>query len=56
MNWKEVLWQQCKQAYYRGGEVKVAFIKRGQSRVILVYPLTPEPIRCDEETVVSEED
>ena len=56
-NWKDVLWQQCRKAYHNGGEVKIVFLKRERNkRIPLVYPSTPEPIKCDEETITSEED
>ena len=36
-NWKDIHWKQCKEAYYKGGTVKISFIKRGQELLSLNY-------------------
>ena len=55
-HWKDELWKACKKAYFRGGEVKITFIKRQDKRIPLIETYIDNQIRCDEETVVSEED
>lgn len=55
-NWKDELWKACKGAYYKGGEVRAIFIRRQNKVIPIIYPPAPAPIRCDEETIISEED
>lgn len=55
--WKDVLWSECKRAYYRGGEIKVIFIRRQDKVIPIVQSYIDNQIKCDEETVIrSEED
>ena len=54
--WKDVLWQAVNKAYYRGGEVKIIFIKRQQKRIPIIESYIDNQVRCDEETVITEED
>ena len=56
INWKDALWKEVKRAFYRGGEVKITFIKREKKRIPIVESYIDNQIRCDEETVVGEED
>jgi hypothetical protein len=55
-SWKEVLWQQCKKAYYKGGEIKIIFIRRQNKVIPIIQSYIDNQVKCDEETVVGEED
>ena len=55
-NWKDTLWKQVEKAYYKGGEVKITFIKRQQKRIPIIESYIDNQIKCDEETVICEED
>lgn len=51
-----MMWEACKRAYNRGGEVKVIFIKRQNKVIPIVQSYIDNQVRCDEETVIGEED
>ena len=55
-NWKDELWKACKKAYWKGGEVKVIFIRRQNKVIPIVQFYFDNQIKCDEETIISEED
>lgn len=55
-NWKDELWKSCKRAYYKGGQVKITFIRRQNKVIPTIETYIDNFVRCDEETVVSEED
>lgn len=55
MNWKDALWEQCKKAYYKGGEVKIVFIRRQNKVIPVINTYIDNQIRCDEETVIDED-
>ena len=55
-NWKDELWKACKRAYWKGGEVKIIFIRRQNKVIPIVQFYFDNQIKCDEETIVSEED
>lgn len=55
-SWRDTLWKQVEKAYYQGGEVKITFIKRQQKRIPIIESYIDNQIRCDEETVICEED
>lgn len=54
--WKEVLWKACERAYYKGGEIKIVFIRRQNKVFPVVQSYIDNQIKCDEETVINEED
>lgn len=54
--WKDELWKAVNKAYYKGGEVKITFIKRQQKRIPVVESYIDNQVRCDEETVINDED
>ena len=55
-DWKTVLFKQCEQAYYKGGEVKVVFIRRQNKVIPIINSYIDNQVKCDEETIVNEED
>ena len=55
-NWKDELWKACKKAYRQGGEVKAIFIRRQNKVIPIIQSYIDNQVRCDEETIVSEED
>lgn len=55
-NWKEVLWRECGKAYHKGGEIKAIFIRRQNKVVPIIQSYIDNQVKCDEETVVNEED
>jgi len=55
-NWKDELWKACEKAYYKGGEVKIIFIRRQNKVFPVIQSFIDNQIKCDEETVISEED
>lgn len=54
--WKEVMWRECKKVYNKGGEVKIIFIRRQNKVIPIIQSYIDNQIKCDEETVVGEED
>ena len=56
MNWKEAVLSACTEAYHKGGEVKAVFIRRQDKVIPIVQSYIDNQVRCDEETIVSEED
>ncbi len=56
MNWKDELWKACNKAYYKGGEVKIVFIRRQNKVIPIIQSYIDNQVKCDEETVVKEED
>ena len=55
-NWKDELWKACKKAYRQGGEVKAIFIRRQNKVIPIIQSYIDNQVRCDEETIISEED
>lgn len=55
-DWKEVLWRECRKAYHKGGEIKAIFIRRQNKVIPIIQSYIDNQVKCDEETIVSEED
>lgn len=55
MKWEEALKKELDKALYRGGEVKITFIKRQEKRIPIIESYIDNQIRCDEEVVLGED-
>ncbi len=54
-NWKDELWKAGNKAYYKGGEVKIVFIRRQNKVIPIINCYIDNQIKCDEETVIEED-
>jgi hypothetical protein len=55
-HWKEELLKACLKAYYKGGEVKIVFIKRQNKVRPVIQQFIDNQVLCDEETLLTDED
>jgi len=55
MKWKEALLRECYQAYIRGGEITIIFIRRADKVIPIIKRYIDNQIKCDEETIPQED-
>ena len=54
--WKDELWKACNKVYYKGGEVRAIFIRRQNKVIPIIQSYIDNQVKCDEETIINEED
>lgn len=55
MIWKDALLKECSKAYYKGGEIRIVFIRRQDKVIPIIKSYIDNQIRCDEETIIEED-
>ena len=55
MTWKDSLLKECSKAYFRGGEVRIIFIRRQNKVIPIIKTYIDNEVRCDEETIIEED-
>lgn len=54
-DWKTEFWKAGKEILLKGGQITVNVSKRGQQRIIIIQKFPENYVRCDEETVITDD-
>ncbi len=54
-NYKDELWKAMKLVLHKGGELRVNVSKRGSQRIVIIQTFPENYIRCDEETIITDD-
>ncbi len=55
MRWEQAILKVCREVLYKGGEVRIVFIKRQNKRIPVITKFIDNKIFCDEE-ILAEDD